>query len=260
MVHGIFIWYPIDILGRPGRCNKDARGCRRTNEQGVKLCQGISNPNTYCLQYDATVSIFAFFIISIMQQIILASASPRRRQLLEWAEIPCRVMVSETDESFPEGLLPRDAAIHVARVKALAVASSALYTEQGAEAVILAADTMVVLGNEILGKPLHQADAQNTLRRLSGNDHRVMTGVCFLQGSRVITYCEETVVSFHHLTEEQILHYVDVYKPYDKAGAYAIQEWIGLIGIRGIQGDYYNVMGLPVCRVAATLSGDFPPF
>lgn len=181
-------------------------------------------------------------------KIILASQSPRRKQLLEWAEIDFDIIVSDTDESFPDDLSFEDAAIHIARNKALAVALSA-----NASVPVLAADTMVVCNDTIIGKPKDREDAIRILHTLSGNTHRVITGVVILNGVKETAFADITTVTFHPLTSEQIIFYVDKYKPYDKAGAYAIQEWIGVVGIKSIAGDFYNVMGLPVSRVVQVL-------
>jgi septum formation protein len=119
---------------------------------------------------------------------------------------------------------------------------------------VIAADTIVVLGEEIIGKPADRAHAIATLMKLSGSTHRVITGVAIRQGDREVIFHDVTEVQFHPLTEEQVAFYVDKYQPYDKAGAYAIQEWIGVVGIKGVKGDFYNVMGLPVSRVVQALS------
>ena len=187
-----------------------------------------------------------------MQKIILASQSPRRKQLLEWAEVPFEVLVKETDESYPQGLTVDNIAIHIARNKALAVKAS-----NEINIPILAADTIVVLQNEIIGKPKDREDAIAILSRLSGQLHRVITGVVILSGDKEIAFADTTEVVFHSLTKEQIEFYVDKYKPYDKAGAYAIQEWIGVVGIRSVNGDFYNVMGLPVSRVVRELEREW---
>ncbi len=186
-----------------------------------------------------------------MQKIILASQSPRRKQLLEWAEVPFDILVKETDESFPADLPLEEIAIHIARNKALAIKMAA------GQKPVLAADTIVVLGNEVIGKPKDREDAVSILSRLSGNRHQVITGVCIQYGDKEISFAETTEVEFHPLTREQLEFYVDHYKPYDKAGAYAIQEWIGVVGIKQIKGDFYNVMGLPVSRVVKALE-DMP--
>lgn len=183
-----------------------------------------------------------------MNRIILASGSPRRKQLLEWAEIPFEVIVHPTDESYPAGLGPEAVAVHIARNKALAVAGA--YPHD----TVLAADTIVVLGDRIIGKPTDRGDALAILKALSGKPHRVITGVCILSAGNETSFADITEVNFHELDPEDIAFYVDKYKPYDKAGAYAIQEWIGVTGIRSIHGDFYNVMGLPVSRVVQALN------
>lgn len=188
-----------------------------------------------------------------MERIVLASGSPRRKQLLEWAEIDFEVIVRETPETYPPGLAVAIIPIHIARNKALAVKK-----ELDADAIILAADTVVVLGEEIIGKPRDRPDAIGILSRLAGNRHEVITGVVLIRGEKEIAFSDTTEVWFHELTRAQIEAYVDKYKPYDKAGAYAIQEWIGVVGIRSIRGDFYNVMGLPVSRVVRELSRLLP--
>jgi septum formation protein len=186
-------------------------------------------------------------------RIILASQSPRRKQLLEWAEIPFEVMVQSTAETYPPGMPVPEVPVHIAREKAIAVRQKyeSLHHDSN---IIIAADTVVVLGNTIIGKPRDREDALDILSRLSGNKHQVITGVVLLKGEQEIAFADITDVWFHPLTSEQIAFYVDKYQPYDKAGAYAIQEWIGVVGIRSIQGDFYNVMGLPVSRVVTALN------
>lgn len=182
-------------------------------------------------------------------KIILASQSPRRKQLLEWAEIKFDIIVSETDETFPPDLSFEEAVIHIARNKALAVE-----TRNPEGLPILAADTIVVCEGEILGKPVNREEAITMLQKLSGRMHKVITGVTILFDNREISFADTTSVHFHAITEEQVSYYVDHYQPYDKAGAYAIQEWIGVTGIKSINGDFYNVMGLPVSRVIQELT------
>ena len=184
-----------------------------------------------------------------MRRIILASQSPRRKQLLQWAEVPFDVVIKETDESYPGDLTPAGVAIHIAKNKALAIKEL-----QGDSIPILAADTIVVLDTEIIGKPVNREDAINILTKLSGKKHEVITGVCILFNNKEIVFADTTEVEFHELSMEQIVFYVDNHKPYDKAGAYAIQEWIGVVGIRSVNGDFYNVMGLPVSRVVRELN------
>jgi septum formation protein len=189
------------------------------------------------------------FLFLFMKKIILASQSPRRKQLLEWAEVPFEVVVKETDETFPDGLKAEEAAIFIAKQKALAVQSLV-----PVDSIILAADTVVVLKGRIIGKPLNREEAIRILTDLSGQKHVVITGVVILKGEIKITFADATDVYFHELSIEQIEFYVDKYQPYDKAGAYAIQEWIGVVGIKSVKGDFYNVMGLPVSRVVKELN------
>ena len=183
-----------------------------------------------------------------MNKIILASQSPRRKQLLEWAEVPFAVVVKETDERFPPGLTPEEVSIYIARNKAIAVQNM---VDKGS--IILTADTIVVLGESIIGKPVHREEAISILLALSGEKHQVITGVVIRKDDREIAFADVTEVEFHELTLEQIEFYVKKYKPFDKAGAYAIQEWIGVVGIKSVNGDFYNVMGLPVSRVVREL-------
>lgn len=182
-----------------------------------------------------------------MSEIILASQSPRRKQLLEWAEVDFEIMVANTDESFPGNIAVEDVAIHVAMEKAKVI------RKKSNGKIIIAADTIVVLNNEVINKPVDRNDAIRILSGLSGNHHKVITGVVILKGEKLISFADTTDVEFHPLTQSQIEFYVDKYKPYDKAGAYAIQEWIGVVGIKCINGDFYNVMGLPVSRVVKAL-------
>jgi septum formation protein len=182
------------------------------------------------------------------EKIILASRSPRRSQLLEWAEVPFDVFVMDTDESYPAGLSFEETAIHIARNKAIAV-----HKKSSETMAVLAADTIVVWQDHIIGKPKDREDAIRILHHLSGSRHDVVTGVVILKGDKEVAFADVTTVEFHPLSSSQIEFYVDKYKPYDKAGAYAIQEWIGVVGIKSIQGDFYNVMGLPVSRVVRAL-------
>lgn len=183
-----------------------------------------------------------------MNKIILASQSPRRKQLLEWAEIPFEIIVKDTSEDYPPGLDVEEVPVFIARKKADAVQAKISNGQ-----TILAADTIVVLGENIIGKPVHREEAVSILYALSGETHKVITGVVIRKGDKEIAFADITKVEFHTLTVEQIEFYVDKYKPYDKAGAYAIQEWIGVVGIKSINGDFYNVMGLPVSRVVREL-------
>jgi septum formation protein len=189
-----------------------------------------------------------------MEKIILASGSPRRKQLLELAEISFEVIVADTDESYPPGLSSAETAIHIAENKAYAVRNK-LQSQHNCDAqTVIAADTVVVLENKIVCKPKDREDAIAILSNLSGKMHKVITGVCILTKENKLVFSEETEVEFYPLTALQIGYYVDHYKPYDKAGAYAIQEWIGAVGIKSIKGDFYNVMGIPISIVAKELN------
>jgi septum formation protein len=189
-----------------------------------------------------------------MTRIILASQSPRRKMLLEWAEIDFEVMSKHTEEIIPEGASKEDIPIIIAKEKALAVKHELTKWAEGREDAsnhlpILAADTIVVLDDVIIGKPENREEAIQFLQMLSGKKHKVITGVYILAPHKEMGFLDTTEVEFYPLQLDQIEYYVDKYEPYDKAGAYAIQEWIGVVGIKCINGDFYNVMGLPVSRV-----------
>jgi len=185
-----------------------------------------------------------------MPSFILASQSPRRKTLLEWAEIPFEIIVSDTDESYPTSIAIEQVPEFIAKNKAFAVKELILSTKPAlANWCIIAADTVVVLNQKIIGKPSNKQEAIDSLLALSGQTHKVITGVVLLYQGQEISFSETTLVEFHTLTPEQIEFYVDKYKPYDKAGGYAIQEWIGVVGIKKISGDFYNVMGLPVSKL-----------
>jgi septum formation protein len=189
-----------------------------------------------------------------MSGYILASQSPRRKQLLAWADITFDIIVSAAAEDFPSDMDVREVPVHIAQKKAFAVQQKIkdeFPIHQGKW--IIAADTIVVLENEIIGKPIDRADAISILQKLSGKTHRVITGVYLVNDSESKFFSETTLVHFHPLTLSQIEYYVDQYQPYDKAGAYGIQDWIGVVGIRGIEGDFYNVMGLPVSKLLGYL-------
>lgn len=187
-----------------------------------------------------------------LPSIILASQSPRRKQLLEWAEVPFEIVVRHSNEDFPEELPIEEVPVFIARNKAMAVKDYYIENDLPVQPV-LAADTIVVLDNKVIGKPKDREDAIAILTALSGKKHQVITGVSILAENDDIAFADITDVYFHSLTQEQIEFYVDNYKPYDKAGAYAIQEWIGVVGIKCVNGDFYNVMGLPVSRVVQEL-------
>ena len=198
-------------------------------------------------------------------RLILASNSPRRKELLAGLGIPYDVLVIKgIDESYPDDLPANEVAEYIARKKAKAyegqrskVKSQRQNSSEKTsdlrpstfDSILLTADTIVVCDGEILGKPRDAEDACSMLRKLSGKTHQVYTGYCLQKGDKTVsgTVCSD--VTFKELSDEEITHYVNEYKPFDKAGAYGIQEWIGYIGITGIRGSYYNVMGLPVQRI-----------
>ncbi len=162
---------------------------------------------------------------------------------MEAAELPFEVVVADIDETNPPGMAAKEVPAHLARQKAIKIAG------QHPEELIIAADTVVLLDDEILGKPVDEADARAILSKLAGRKHEVVTGVCMLSPGKEAVFSVLTEVYFRPLNAEQIAHYVTHYRPFDKAGAYAIQEWIGMVGIEKIVGDYYNVMGLPIGEV-----------
>ena len=177
--------------------------------------------------------------------LILASASPRRKELLEKFGVPFVVRVADIDESMDFSRPAYDEVGRVSKLKALAVAREE-------DDVLIAADTIVVCQGKILGKPKDEAGAKAMLELLSGRDHQVMTGCTVLRGDRSLTFTEVTDIHFRELTEKEILRYVASGEPMDKAGAYGIQGGAALFCERMV-GDYYNVMGLPVCRLGMAL-------
>ncbi len=180
-----------------------------------------------------------------MKQLILASASPRRRELLGLFGIPFTVRAADIDETMDLSKPAYDEVARVSCCKALAV-------ERGPEDVVIAADTIVVCGGKVLGKPHSREEATQMLNLLSGREHQVMTGCTVLYGQRRETFTEVTTLHFRPLSDGEIQRYVDSGEPMDKAGAYGIQGGAALF-CTGIQGDYYNVMGLPVCRLGMVL-------
>lgn len=188
-----------------------------------------------------------------MKNIILASQSPRRKQLMELAGFTVRTIVSAVEEIYPESLSKKEVASFLAKVKSHAVWESLTLIEKN-QSIVVASDTIVYLNDEIFGKPLNREMAINYLLALSGKTHYVITGVSIISNKGETNFDDAVAVSFKELTQEEIIYYVDHYKPYDKAGAYAIQEWIGAIGIAKISGDYYSVMGLPINRVYTAIN------
>jgi septum formation protein len=189
-----------------------------------------------------------------MSRFILASQSPRRQDLLKSVGLDFEIIISSSDEKYPNTLPIQEVPAFIAKNKAKAVAEILASNESfNNNTCIIAADTVVILENTIMGKPLDKNDAILSLKKLSGKTHEVITGVCVAYQQEIILFSETTKVKFHSLTDDQILYYVEHCKPYDKAGGYAIQEWIGLIGIDRIEGDFYNVMGLPVSKLMQKL-------
>jgi septum formation protein len=187
-------------------------------------------------------------------KIILASRSPRRQQLLRELGLKFDVVIKEYQETYPEGLSGEEIATYVAHEKAKSFKSQISYNE-----IVIAADTIVWCNNKVLGKPIDFEDAKRILIEISGNTHEVITGVSLFSLSKEITFSDSTKVTFETLSEEEIVYYIDKFKPYDKAGAYGIQEWIGLIACSHIDGSYFNVVGLPVQRLYKELQNFIIP-
>ncbi len=185
-----------------------------------------------------------------MEPFILASQSPRRQMLLTWADLAFEVIVSDSDETYPTTMDLNEVPVYIAKNKAQAVQEKIILSyPQHLNKNIVAADTIVVLAGNVLGKPANKQEAIASLTALSGKTHQVITGVVLLYQGKEYSFSETTLVTFNKLTLAQIEYYVENYKPYDKAGGYAIQEWIGVVGIHSIEGDFYNVMGLPVSKL-----------
>lgn len=177
-------------------------------------------------------------------KIILASRSPRRQQLLRELGLTFEVVAEDYDETYPSGLTGEEIARYVAYEK------SALFRNKLSDnEIVITADTIVWCNNKVLGKPEDREDAIAILKEISGNTHEVITGVSLRTKNREMTFSDSTKVTFELFSEEEILYYIDNFKPYDKAGAYGIQEWIGIIACSHIDGSYFNVVGLPVQRL-----------
>ncbi|MDO4160696.1 MAG: Maf-like protein [Prevotellaceae bacterium] len=177
--------------------------------------------------------------------IILSSNSPRRKELMAGLDLDFEVRVLPgVDESYPDDMPVSKVAEYISREKA-----EAYKKEIKSDELVITADTVVILGDEVLGKPSDEEDAKRMLRKLSGNTHHVITGVCLTTSERQHSFSVVTGVTFKSLSEDEIDYYVSKYKPLDKAGSYGIQEWIGYVGVTSIEGSYFNVMGLPVQRI-----------
>lgn len=177
----------------------------------------------------------------INKRVILASKSPRRRQLLEGLGIQFEVIIHEVDESFPSTLKGPDIAVYLAKRKA-----DAFIQEITSGDIVITADTIVWINEHVLNKPANREEAMRMLNELSGNTHQVYTGVCIKSRDRQELFFDATEVEFRNLSQPEIEFYIHHYAPYDKAGSYGAQDWIGLTGIKSLKGSYFNVMGLPV--------------
>ena len=182
-------------------------------------------------------------------KIVLASNSPRRKELLGGLGLPFEVRTKQgIDESYPEGLNGEQIALHISKKKAETYKS-----DMADDELIITADTIVYVDGEVLGKPKDKEDARRMFKLMSGREHQVITGVCVVAKEKTMQFASVTDVTFTQLEDEEIGYYINNYKPYDKAGAYGIQEWIGYVGITGIRGSYFNVVGLPVQRLYTAL-------
>lgn len=178
-------------------------------------------------------------------EIILGSGSPRRKYLLEEMGLSFRVMVNDSlEESWPDGMSHLEIPIYLAELKAKHILEKVRQDQ-----LLITADTIVWLKGEVINKPAGPEDAFRMIRQLSGNMHEVLTGVCFRSGNRMHSFVASSLVWFAELTDPEINYYIDHFKPFDKAGAYGIQDWIGYIGVEKIEGSYFNVMGLPLQRM-----------
>lgn len=181
-------------------------------------------------------------------RLVLASASPRRRQLLQGLDLPVEVTHVDVDETPPPGMPDEEVAEHLARVKAEAWPGS-LASDQ----VLITADTTVLIDGHLLNKPADAADAHRMLTLLSGREHRVITGVCLRTARGMHSFADSALVKFRELSSSEIAYYVQAHKPFDKAGAYGVQDWIGYTAVERITGSFYTVMGLPMHRVYEAL-------
>jgi septum formation protein len=175
-------------------------------------------------------------------KIILASNSPRRKELLSGLDLEYEVKtLPDVEETYPESLWKEEIPIYLAQLKA-----DAYKEKMESDTLLITADTIVWLNDKVYGKPANEADAKEMLRTLSGKTHEVITGVCITSREKQKAFYAVSQVKFASLEEEEINYYIEKYRPYDKAGAYGVQEWIGYIGVESLTGSFYNVMGLPV--------------
>lgn len=183
--------------------------------------------------------------------LILASGSPRRQEILKVSGFEFSVFTREMDEDFPDSLPVREVAEYLAKKKNL------FYRDFFDDEIILTADTTVILGETILNKPADQADAVRMIQVLQNNTHEVYTGVCLSNHAKSFSFSEMTKVTFHPMSDREIDYYLNTAKPFDKAGAYGVQDWLGMVKVKELKGSFYNVMGLPVDRVYQALNDEF---
>lgn len=184
-------------------------------------------------------------------RLILGSKSPRRKELLELMGLAIQVEAYPIEENFSHEIPSTEVAEYLAKKKANG------FRSLNDQELLITADTVVINNDEVLGKPSNRAEAIRMISELSGRTHVVVSGVCIKTLTKEVSFSASTEVTFNVLDEFEVVHYVDQYKPFDKAGAYGIQEWIGMIGITSIKGDYYNVVGLPISKLYQTLKTEF---
>lgn len=186
-----------------------------------------------------------------MRKLIVASNSPRRQELMAQAGFKFEVLTKDVDESIQNGTSPMDVA------KLLAIKKNSQYRASLSDEIVVTSDTVVIADGQILGKPKSAEQAQQMLEGLSGGSHLVVSGVCISTDVKTVSFDDVTTVHFKPLDKEEISYYIEHYKPFDKAGAYGIQEWIGMVAVDRIEGSFYNVMGLPIHKVYQCLAADF---
>jgi septum formation protein len=182
-------------------------------------------------------------------QLILASQSPRRHQMLKELGLEFKIQTKDVEEVYPDHLKGEEIPVYLAKLKA-----EAFVLDLNEKELVITADTIVCVDDMVLGKPNDRAEAVNMLKTLSGRSHQVISGVCLKSKEKEASFSCTTHVHFKELSLDEIDYYIDNYKPFDKAGAYGIQEWIGFVGIDGIEGSYFNVVGLPIQRLYQELN------
>ena len=182
-------------------------------------------------------------------QLILASQSPRRHQMLKELGLDFKIQTKDVEEVYPDHLKGEEIPVYLAKLKA-----EAFVLNMNEKELVITADTIVCVDDIVLGKPKNRDEAVGMLQMLSGRSHQVISGVCLKSKEKEVSFSTTTHVHFKELSLEEIDYYIDNYKPFDKAGAYGIQEWIGFVGIDGIEGSYFNVVGLPIQRLYQELS------